>query len=295
LEQLARRAGVRFQRRTIERILAWAEQAGTGGEFPELRQEILRDLEHDRASKALQVARTERELARRLVHTPYVLLLAIPGINIVSVAEVAGELGPIGSYASSRQMIGRAGLYPRRYQSDQVDHCDGPLAHIGNRALRRALMQVADNLVRCNHHFRELAAHWLVLKKDKRDIRVRVADRFCRIAFQMVAGGCGYQHPCSQQRHYVIKKLIEFYNQHSIDIHETKSDLDAAVLQLPRAEYAREAAPLAHEWATVSKQRGAGPRRLGEILPAVLAKLGGGLVESEDVRGGDPERAKPGR
>jgi hypothetical protein len=234
-------------------------------------------------------------MARRLVRTPYVLLLGIPGVNVVTVGEAAGELGPIGSYAGARQITGRAGLYPRRYQSDQVDHADGSLAHIGNRALRRALMQIADKLVRCNHHFRALAAHWLGLKKDKRDVRVRVADRFCRIAFQMVAGGHGYQHPCSQQRHYAIKKLIDFYNQHSVDIEETRSDLDAAVAQLPRGDYPKEAAPLAREWATVSKQRGPGPQRLGAILPAVLARLGGGLVESEDVRGGDPERAGPGR
>jgi transposase len=281
LEQLARRAGVRFQGRTLERILAWAAQAGGGGELPELRQEILRDLEHDRATKVRQVARAEREMARRLVRTPYVVLLAIPGINVVSLADAAGELGPISSYAGARQMTGRAGLYPRRYQSDRVDHPDGPLANSGNRRLRRALIQIADNLVRCNSHFRGLAARWLELKKDKRDIRVRVADRFCRIAFQMVAGGQACRHPCAQKRHYVIGKLIDFYNSHNVDVDETKGDLDAAVAQLPRSEYASEAAPLAREWAALPAKRGAGPQRLGEILPAVLAKLGGGLVQSQ--------------
>jgi transposase len=290
IEQLARRAGVRFQRRTVQRILAWAAQASSGGELPEIRQEILRDLEHDRTSKLRQIARTEREMARRLVRTPYVVLLAIPGINVVSLADAAGELGPISSYAGARQMTGRAGLYPRRYQSDEVDHPDGPLAIGGNRALRRALAQIADGLVRCNGHFKALAARWLELKKDKRDIRVRVADRFCRIAFQLVAGGQVCRHPCVQKRHYVIKKLIGFYIQHNVDISETKSDLDAAVAQLPRSDYATEAAPLEREWAALPRKRGTGPQHLGEILPAVLAKLGGGLVESEGVRGEDPER-----
>jgi transposase len=280
LEQLARRAGVRFQLRAVQRILAWAEQAASGGELPELRQLILRDLELDRSTKARQIARIERELARRLVQTPYVLLLGIPGINVVSAAEVAGELGPIGSYASARQMTGRAGLYPRRYQSDQVDRPDGPLVQSGNRSLRRALLQIAANLVCCNHHFRELSARWLGLKKDKRDIRVRVADRFCRIAFQMVAGWHGYRHPCSQQRHYVIKKLIDFYNEHHVDADEIRCDLDAAVAQLPRSEHAGEAAALTHQWAAIPEKQGTGPRRLREILPALLAKLGGGLVQS---------------
>jgi transposase len=280
LEQLARRAGVRYQLRTVQRILAWAEQAGSGGELPEVRQEILRDLELDRSTKVRQIARSERELSRRLVQTPYVLLLGIPGINVVSAAEVAGELGPISSYASARQMTGRAGLYPQRYQSDEVDHADGPLVRSGNRSLRRALMQIADNLVRCNHHFRGLSVRWLGLKKDKRDIRVRAADRFCRIAFQMVAGSRGYRHPCSQQRHYVLKKLIDFYNDHQVDANEARSDLDAAAARLPRSEHASEAAALTDQSSTVPGKQGAGPRRLGDILPALLAKLGGGLVQS---------------
>src|SRR5256885_9811645 len=87
IERLARRAKVRCQGRTIERILTWAAQAGSGGELPELRQEILRDLEHDRTTKVRQMARIEREMARRVVRTPYVRLLAIPGINVVSLAE----------------------------------------------------------------------------------------------------------------------------------------------------------------------------------------------------------------
>jgi transposase len=280
IERLARRAQVRCQGRTIERILTWAAQAGSGGELPELRQEILRDLEHDRTTKVRQMARIEREMARRVVRTPYVRLLAIPGINVVSLADVAGELGPIASYAGARQMTGRAGLYPRRYQSDQVDHQDGPLAHRGNRTLRRALIQIADNLVRCNDHFRASAARWLGQKKDKRDIRVRVADRFCRIAFQVVAGDQGLRHPCLQKRHYVVKKLIHFYDEHNIDIEETKSDLDAAVAHLPCSEYASEAEPLKHEWAAQPSKRGATAQRLGEILPAVLGKLGVSLVQS---------------
>jgi hypothetical protein len=225
------------------------------------------------------MARIEREMARRVVRTPYVRLLAIPGINVVSLADVAGELGPIASYAGARQMTGRAGLYPGRYQSDRVDHRDGPLAHRGNRTLRRALIQIADNLVRCNDHFRASAARWLGQKKDKRDIRVRVADRFCRIAFQVVAGDQGLRHPCLQKRHYVVKKLIHFYDEHNIDIEETKSDLDAAVAQLPRSEYASEAEPLKHEWAAPPK-RGAMAQRLGEILPAVLGRLGVSIVQS---------------
>ena len=55
------------------------------------------------------------------------LLLGIVGINVVSAGEFAGEMGPIGHYTKGRAITGRAGLFPSRHQSDQVDHRDGAL------------------------------------------------------------------------------------------------------------------------------------------------------------------------
>ena len=92
-----------------------------------------------------QITAFERELAGDLVQTPYVRLLAIPGINVVSAAELAGEMGPINGYANANAITGRAGLYPSRYQSDQTD-TSGPIIRQANRRLRCALMRIADNL-----------------------------------------------------------------------------------------------------------------------------------------------------
>ena len=69
---------------------------------------------------------------------------------------------------------------------------------------------IADNLIRCNEHFGVLAAGWRLKNADARDIRVRVGGRFCRIAFHMVAGRMTFRHPCTQQRDYILKKLIRF-------------------------------------------------------------------------------------
>ena len=113
----------------------------------------------------LQVIRAiESELAEPLSQTPYVLLLSIPGINVVSAAEFAGEMGPIKHYAKPRAITGRAGLYPSRYQSDEVDHPNGPLVRLANHDLRRAILIIADNLIRCNEHFGVLVAGWRVKK-----------------------------------------------------------------------------------------------------------------------------------
>ena len=76
-------------------------------------------------------------------------------------------------------------------------------------SLRQATLLIAENLVRWNDHFGILAAGWRVKKVDPRDIYVRVGGRFCRLAFQMVAGRMTFRHPCSQQLDYILTKLTK--------------------------------------------------------------------------------------
>jgi transposase len=282
LTEHVRQAGVRTHRPTIEKILAWARTAAPAPDESSMHHKIMKELDDDRVVKLRSVKQVEGEVAEFLVQTPYVLLLGIPGINVVSAAAFAGEMGPIRFYTKPRAITGRAGLFPSRYQSDEVDRPDGRLVRCANRRLRNAIMSIADNLIEFNEHFRILAAQWQVEGKDPRAIRVRVAGRFCRIAYHMVAGETVYRHPSCQQRDYVLCKLMKFCIEHNIDITRTMKHLDAAVAQLPGAEHREEGAALATELDRLQKKRGSGPRSLAEILPAVLAKLGVQLVTSTE-------------
>ena len=154
LERILRDAGVGFQKRTLDRVVAWAERAPDPSDDAPIHQRIAIALEDDRRAKLREIATLESDLAELLARTPYLLLLSIPGINVVSAAEFAGEMGPIGHYASSRSITRRAGLVPSRYQSDQVDRKDGPLVRQANRSLRQAILTIADNLMSCNDYFR---------------------------------------------------------------------------------------------------------------------------------------------
>jgi transposase len=282
-----RQAGLRMHTPTLEKALAWARQAPTPQEPASIHRRFFLELDADRMSKIRLIAALEGELAEQLVLTRYVLLMGIPGISVVSAAELAGEMGPIQYYPNGRAITGRAGLFPSRSQSDQVDHRDGKLVRCANHDLRRAIMMIADNLMKCNDHFGVLATGWRLKGKDPRDSHVKVASRFCRIAYQMVAGGLTYRHPCGQQRDYIIEKLIKFAIEHDIASDQLLRNLADAVAQLPRSAHAEEAAALAEELARVQKQRGTGPQRVGEILPAVLARLGVGTVKS--TTSGEPD------
>ena len=99
------------------------------GELEKLRDQVhtfALALDDDRARKDEEILALERDIAGRLVQTPYVLLLSFPGINVVSAADFAGEMGPIEHYANAKSITGRAGLRPRL-----PGHAAGPASSRG--------------------------------------------------------------------------------------------------------------------------------------------------------------------
>ena len=266
----------------MQAVLDWAAHAAPGDIAADQHVRLALALYADRQRKTQEIQALERELAGRLAQTPYLLLLSFPGINVVSAAEFAGEAGPIEHYANPRSLTGRAGLRPARYQTSRTDHADGPLVRNCNRALRAAILLIADNLIVCNHHFQHLQTLWRGHGKDARDIRVRVAHRFCRIAFQMVAGRQVFRHPSIQGRHYILDKLNAFHREHETDMAQVLRDLQAAIGQLPPREYAAEAKPLQEELQRIRDGGRRGPQLLGDILPIVFARLGVGAIQSTE-------------
>lgn len=276
-----RQAGIRFHQRTVAAVLDWAEQAAEGDAAADQHRRFALALYDDRHRKTQEIQALEGEIAGRLAITPYVLLLSFPGVNVVTAADFAGEMGPIEHYANPKRITGRAGLRPARYQSDQVDR-NGPLARTGNRALRAAILGIADNLIQHNHHFRYLASKWADAGKDPRDIRVRIGFRFCRIAFHMVAGRQVFAHPAIRGRHYVLDKLNAFHRDHGTPMADVLRDLNAAIAHLPPRAYAAEAQPLHDELERIRDGRRRGPQPIADILTIVLARLGGGAVQSTE-------------
>ena len=102
LSQHLRNNNIRHQLRTIDKVLAWATQAA--GDYIQdgpMHHAIWTDCMNFIQHFQRKISSLEQELAGDLVQTPYVRLLAIPGINVVSAAELAGEMGPIRRYANA--------------------------------------------------------------------------------------------------------------------------------------------------------------------------------------------------
>jgi transposase len=279
-----RQQKIQFRLPTIQTILTWAGQAAPGEATAQVHHRLALAAVDDYQRKTQEILELERELAGFLSQTPYVLLLSIPGINVVWAAEFAGEMGPIEHYPNARTITGRAGLFPCRYQSDQVDHPNGRLARRANRRLRAVLLGIADTLIGCNHHFSVLAERWRRLGKDARHSHVKIALRFARIAFSMVASRQVFHHPCMRERHTILDKLLAFHREHRTPWEQTLADLHRTVRHVPRKEYAAEAKPLAEQLHDFNRRRPGpkGPQLLGDILATVLARLGVGAVQSKE-------------
>ena len=271
---------VRYQERSLDTVVAWAKTAAAADVGADLHRQIALAYEDDRQQKNQQIIALERAIAQRLAQTPYVLLMSFPGINVVSAADFAGEMGPIENYATARAITGRAGLFPSRHQSGGVDRADGPLVRRANRALRAVILGIAANLICCNFHFRALAGQWKLAGKDPRHTHVKVGSRFCRIAYQIVAGRQVFRHPSLRERGYILDKLLAFHIAHQTPWPETLRDLHNALDQIPPSEYAAEAKPLADRILATRKRGKTGPQPLSEILAVVLARLGGGMLPS---------------
>ena len=268
-----RKESIRCQHRTIDKILTWASQAAEQLiEDGALHHAIWTDLEELHQHLQRQITSIERDLAGELVQTPYVRLMSIPGINVVSAAELAGEMGPINRYANANAITGRSGLFPSRYQSDQTD-TSGPIIYTANRRLRCALMRIADNIASHCAYYRGLAEQDLARGVDIRASRVKTVKKFSRLAFACVAGNEPMRHPAFREPDSILEKLREFHRMHQTPVQQVLTDLTKAVEQLPGHTRGHEAKVVAgvlrHQ---ASCQRGA--VGIGELLTAVLARLG---------------------
>jgi len=264
---------VAFQSRTVARVVAWAANAVVGDPMRTMMTRIWQTLLIDWQSKTQQISLLERDIAGLLVKTPWVLMMSHPGINVISAAELAAETGPIEHYASAKAISGRAGLFPSRYQSDGVDR-GGNLSRFRNGRMRAAWMLTAECLLKCNVYWSGKFQHWKSQGHDPRDIRVRIANRITRTAFQMVAGRKVFNHRSRLDRGYILDKLLTFHREHDTPIVQILSDLKSATDQVPTHAHADEAKPLQEVHRKSMRSRKSGPQQIGNLLVAVLARLG---------------------
>ena len=141
-------------------------------------------------------------------------------------------------------------------------------------------MRIADSLVCHCGYYRGIADADAVRGMDVRKSRVKTASKFSRVAFQCVAGDEPMKHPAFQQPSSIIEKLREFHHLHRTPLDQTLGDLKTVVEQLPYHTRHYEAEIVA-EVLRHNAKRKFGTASVGELLPAVLARLGVSDVDTD--------------
>lgn len=280
----ARDAQSVIRKPTIDRILAWTHQAAPADDGYQIHHRRACSLWNDLKGKWEEIRRFELDLAGFLCQSPCLLLLAFPGIHVISASDYGAELGPITNYATSKSIAGRAGLYPSRYQTCHTDHPDGPLVARRNRPLRAALMRLSRNLDRCNQYFMGVARDYQD-RHDDRDRKVVIARAFSRLSYYLIAGGRLFPHAAIQSREKILQKLLEFYHERNAEPQRVPRDMDHAIGQLSHDSLRAQRNVLAahHGELEQKRRRTARVRRLSEILPEVLLQIDQRLQEEQQL------------
>lgn len=128
----------------------------------------------------------EEEIERILIKTDGLLLLTVPGIGLVTAAEIYCEMGDLSNYSSASQIIKKAGTNPVVTQSGPGKGYYGGISKQGNANLRRAVYAAGKSL--CAHN-EALRPFYLRLKeKGKKygSIYIAMGNKFLKIAFSML-------------------------------------------------------------------------------------------------------------
>ena len=92
------------------------------------------------------------------------------------------------------------------------------------------------------------------------------------------------RHPCFQKPDSILEKLRSFHREHETPISRVLADLEAAVGQLPYHTRNHEAEVVAEVLQQHANRR-RGPAPIGDLLPAILARLN--VNQSQSNKNGD--------
>ncbi len=218
--------GARCTRPRSEKLLAWAADAVSPGAASSTEAAILHDDVQQLAFLTRRIELYERQSLQFLVQTPFVLLLSIPGISHVLGGGLGAEAGAMHLYATARNLTGRAGLYPSRYQSDDTDPGGTAMAK-GEPFLRDVLMKSGKSLSASMGAFFAWAESRRQLGRCEKKIAAAMANRYCRIAHAMVLSMQSFRHSDAKPGVSVIGKLLNV----AVDLGIDPAELNELALQ----------------------------------------------------------------
>lgn len=207
LREISRKENLKLRDTSIDCLLEFAEgsaskpKADLEAELYQLR--ITLD-SYEQISE--HIKDLEKKIEEVLLRTDGALLLSIPGMAVVTAAELRAEMGQVENFTHAGQLIKMAGTNPIVKQSGGHQATHGSISKQGRRQFRNIVYLVGKGCSTTNPDLRE---HYIALKekgKKTRQAYIANGNRMLRIAFAMLKRGELYQ---SKNPNYCLKSQIE--------------------------------------------------------------------------------------
>jgi len=207
LREVSKLENLKLRESTIDCLVEFANQSASKPK-KELEAELyqLQVTLDSFEQVATQIKDLEKKIEEILLQTDGALLLGIPGIGIVTAAELRAEMGPLEIFTHAGQLIKMAGTNPIVKQSGGHKATHGGISKQGRRQFRNIVYLVGQV---CSAMNPDLRKHYLALKdkgKKTRQAYIAIGNRVLRLAFAMLRDGKLYQ---SADPDYDLKSQIE--------------------------------------------------------------------------------------
>jgi transposase len=210
LRELSREHNLRLRNTNIEKLL-YAANESISKPPEELTSELflLKKKLKDYEWHTQNIQAYEQEIERIFIQTDGLLLLTVPGIGLVTGAEIYCEMGDLAHYSNATQLIKKAGTNPVIKQSGFGDGYYGRISKQGNPNLRRAVYNAGKSL---SVHCEALKPFDSRLKEKGKKAGTRfiaMGNKFLKIAFAMLKNKKPFEwnNPGFNYKKEMLKKL----------------------------------------------------------------------------------------
>lgn len=210
LRQLSKEHNLKLRKTTIDKLLYSANES-ISKPISQLSSELflLKQKLKDYEWHTQNIETYEREIERLFIQTDGLLLLTVPGIGLITAAEIYCEMGDLSHYTNASQLIKKAGTNPTIKQSGSSKGYYGRISKQGNANLRRAVYNAGRTLSVHNDALNPFYTRLKEKGKKTGKIYIAMGNKFLKIAFSMLKNQKPFEwnEPTFNYKKEVFKKL----------------------------------------------------------------------------------------
>ncbi|WP_249872887.1 IS110 family transposase [Oceanobacillus saliphilus] len=210
LRQLSKEHNLKIRKSAIEKLL-YAARESVSKPLEELSSELflLKQKLKDYEYHTKNINTYEKEIERLFIDTNGLLLLTIPGIGLVTAAEIFCEMGDLSHFTNASQLIKKAGTNPVIKQSGPGAGYAGRISKQGNANLRRAVYNAGRSLSVHNGALKPFATRLKDKGKKAGSVYIAMGNKLLKIAFAMLTKEEPFKwdNPEYNYKEEVFKKL----------------------------------------------------------------------------------------